>query len=317
MPSSASPLTKRRRRRFRYSIVACARWEQEFICEWLAYHRSIGFDHVYLYCNDDDPAPLFDRVTPFLGGPTPFVDFMHYPFKGQQREIYLHHLRHFLGESEWFSYLDIDEFLCIRRAPTIGEYLATFPSDCNCVYFNWVFYGNNGFVDRPGGSVLLQYTRRQPALDPHTKHITKSASVDAASFDGYSFPFWHGWSGANALNKRPYSALGEPAFDYYENFPDTAWPHVADRHHEIHAAAYVAHFAFKSEAGFVLRAERGTDGDFGSQGMWKEMFEAGQHVDFLETVNAEPDEFLKQYWERYLGLPITVLPRVEAPDTES
>ncbi len=53
----------------RYSIVTPARWEAESIVEWLIYHRSIGFDHVYLYCNDDDASELFDRLCPFCASP--------------------------------------------------------------------------------------------------------------------------------------------------------------------------------------------------------------------------------------------------------
>ena len=32
----------------KFSLVACARWEDEHILEWLDYHKAIGFDHVYL-----------------------------------------------------------------------------------------------------------------------------------------------------------------------------------------------------------------------------------------------------------------------------
>lgn len=96
------------------SIVACARWETQAITEWLLYHRSIGFDHVYLYCNDDDPAELYAAVLPFLQGDAPFVTFRHYPFQGQQFHMYMHCLRAHKDESEWVMFLDVDEFLCIR-----------------------------------------------------------------------------------------------------------------------------------------------------------------------------------------------------------
>ena len=40
------------------SIVACARWEDPYVAEWVTYHLDLGFDHIYLHCNDDDPAPF-------------------------------------------------------------------------------------------------------------------------------------------------------------------------------------------------------------------------------------------------------------------
>ena len=57
----------------RFSLVACARWEENDILEWLDYHRSIGIDHVYLYSNDDDASTLRNVIGPHLEGPRPFV----------------------------------------------------------------------------------------------------------------------------------------------------------------------------------------------------------------------------------------------------
>ena len=45
------------------------------IVEWLLYHRTIGFDHVYLYCNDDTPIALHNTVKRFTLGSNPFVTF--------------------------------------------------------------------------------------------------------------------------------------------------------------------------------------------------------------------------------------------------
>lgn len=66
------------------SMVACARWETQYILEWITYHRSIGFDHLYLYCNDDDPTALYEKVMPFTVGENPFVTFIHYNYTGLQ-----------------------------------------------------------------------------------------------------------------------------------------------------------------------------------------------------------------------------------------
>src|SRR6202012_3377326 len=70
--------------KYAFSLVACARWEETTIQEWVEYHKSIGFSHIYLYSNDDDPNPLFRAVAPYTYGPDPFVTFMHWPIRGQQ-----------------------------------------------------------------------------------------------------------------------------------------------------------------------------------------------------------------------------------------
>ena len=79
--------------KYRFSIAACARWESRFIVEWLNYYRIIGFDHVFLYCNDDDPRELYGKVLPYVLGPEPFVTFRHYPLQGEQLRMYRHFLQ--------------------------------------------------------------------------------------------------------------------------------------------------------------------------------------------------------------------------------
>jgi hypothetical protein len=82
-----------------FSLVACARWEEMQIQEWLEYHKSIGFDHVYLYSNDDDPTRLFRAVAPYTYGTEPFVTFRHWPCVGEQVPIHLHFLETFKHET--------------------------------------------------------------------------------------------------------------------------------------------------------------------------------------------------------------------------
>lgn len=52
----------------KFSLVACARWEEKDILEWLDYHRSIGIDHVYLYSNDDTAYTIWNAIEPHLSG---------------------------------------------------------------------------------------------------------------------------------------------------------------------------------------------------------------------------------------------------------
>ncbi len=95
---------------FEIVIVACARWENDYIVEWLNYHRIVGFNHVFLYCNDNDPSELYEKTLPFTFGSHPFVTFVHYPFQGMQGQMYKHFLKHHAHMTKWFIFLDIDEF---------------------------------------------------------------------------------------------------------------------------------------------------------------------------------------------------------------
>ncbi len=123
-----------------FAIVACARWESRFIVEWLNYYRAIGFDHVFLYCNDDDPQELYEKILPFTQGTAPFVTFRFYPYQGQQNLMYCHFIRNDLDKSKYVGFFDIDEFLRLQKNKTINEFIEQFSGDPECIMFNWVFF---------------------------------------------------------------------------------------------------------------------------------------------------------------------------------
>lgn len=179
--------------KYRFSIAACARWETAYIVEWLNYHRSIGFDHVFLYCNDDDPAELRQKVSAFTKAPAPFVTFRHHVAQGEQAQIYQHFLAHHLAECEWVSFLDIDEFLRLPEDETISDFMARFGAHTDCVLFNWIFFGPNGHKQPPDGPVLTNYTRRSGNLHPYTKYVAKASifSRDHIANLKDNVSFWH------------------------------------------------------------------------------------------------------------------------------
>lgn len=283
-----------------FCLVVCARWETAYIVEWLLYHRSIGFDHVYLYCNDDDPRELYERVLPFSAGPSPFVTFQHYPAQGEQRSMYRHFLKTYRRAAEWIMFLDVDEFLCLRGVDNIRHFAAALPNEWDAIYFNWLYFGTSGFIERPAGSVLLQYTRREKVVNPYTKILIRSARIPDSDF---STAIWHDWHEALGPALRGFNVLGHPMHGYYDNFPDDAWRYLYsdDVMRKLFDTAQVFHFAMKSKRDHLLRMERGMQGDFHRQGTWNELHRAGKLEPFLELTNAVEDTYLRDYWSRYLA----------------
>ena len=68
--------------------------------------------------------PLFRAVAPYAYGADPFITFQYWPAVGQQIEIYLHFLKTFKHETEWFSFLDIDEFFVLKGVDNIAAFHA-------------------------------------------------------------------------------------------------------------------------------------------------------------------------------------------------
>ncbi|MBU6426079.1 MAG: glycosyltransferase family 2 protein, partial [Rhodospirillales bacterium] len=283
-----------------FAICACARWETRYITEWLSYYREIGFSHVYLYCNDDNPGEMYQQVLPFLQGDAPFVTFHHHPHQGQQFEMYAHFVRNHLAETEWASFFDIDEFLRLPPGETIGDFMQRFPADVESVLFNWFNFGPNGHKTPPNGPVLETFTRREEKIHPFTKFVTRSASM--AGILAVPRPrvhgFWHTVSDKFDHPVKTVNVLGEDAAEYYTEFPDRAVESLADpaRSERLFAMAGVHHYRFRSEHAYTERATRGLGGDFQGQIAWKQAAESPDFAGLLAAMNAVEDTSLANFW---------------------
>ncbi len=286
--------------KYRASIIACARWETQYICEWLAYHRSIGFEHVYLYCNDDDPRDLYEQVLPYCQGEPPFVTFQHFPFQGQQFHMYMHCLRKHKDESEWVIFLDIDEFLCLRNVNDINRFLDGCPDDWDCVQFNWLFFGHNGYHERPPGSVLKNYTRREKRIHQTTKTLTRTQKIDLRRIDHLIY-IWHNWTEVFGAGFKAVNVLGEPAEEILARKGERYYPGSDANQKALYDTAVVHHYAFKSLTDLTRRAERGLLGEFSGQAWWRDLAVAGKSAESLGPLNAVTDTYLADYWDQYIS----------------
>jgi hypothetical protein len=282
--------------------VACVRWEEADIAEWVHYHKSIGFSHIYLYSNDADPAPTHKAVLPYLRGRDPFVTFNYFPksdSQPQQHLIYYHFLETYKQQTEWFTFLDADEFYVLKDVDDVGRFMRPFEAHYDAVYFNWIIYGHAGKEQRDGNSILLSHTQRSRSLDPHTKVLTRSAPVEVAElrrqYEHGKPGFWHFWDGYKVGPSRLVNVLHENMEGYSDAFPKRAYecirrPGIAD---QVAAKGYVAHFQFKSEADFQRRVERG-----GSLTVpfWRDTLARGSHVDFLKRGSDLTDTYLARFW---------------------
>jgi hypothetical protein len=281
--------------RHRASIIACARWESPYIAEWLAYHAALGFDHVYLYCNDDDPTELREALRGLPPTLAARLSFRPYFGQGQQSLMYQDALRFARQQSDWISFLDIDEFLVLRSWSSIPDLLKQLDRDgVDSLHFNWLFYGNNGHKTRPAGSVLRNYTRRSRTVDGHTKHISRAACFEPQRLARAGFPFWHGltdsaWDGFTRRN-----VLGDDMGPLLHAFPTAmlAYLDAEARSQAIIEAGYIAHFALKSEEDFRIRVARGLGGNFGGQVKWQRHLDNGESPAILDAMNQERDNVL-------------------------
>ncbi len=189
--------------------MACAGGEPRSITEWLLYHRAIGFDHVYLYCDDDDPAHLYGQVLPFLQAAPPFVTFVRFPYQGQQFYMHRHFLEHRKHQAAWIAFLDVDEFLCLPGLDDIRRYLAGCPPEWDAIHVNRNEFATGGQAGPPRGSVLTACTQRDRTLSRVTRTLTRSACIDLARIDR-KHEFWRDWGDMLPPEAIAVNVLGDP-----------------------------------------------------------------------------------------------------------
>ncbi|GAB6967002.1 hypothetical protein JCM25156A_10390 [Komagataeibacter kakiaceti JCM 25156] len=277
-------------KRYNCSVVVCARWEKPYILEWVTYYKSIGYDHIYLYCNDDQPDDIYREILPFVVGRDPFVTFVHFTTQGFQQQMYLHFLTNYRQETEWVSFFDVDEFLNIPAFRDIGDLVTHYP-EADCILFYWIVFGHNGHERNPPGPVLENYRKRAVGVNEYTKYICRTDSLlDDKIFSPEGFGFWH-----------------NPAWHAYGEIRvvDVLHREVPDIHtlsageiQVIENTASVHHYMIKSKEYLRHRIRRGTTGAFSGQVIWDET-EAGRKnavEESMRAFNAAENTSLCDYW---------------------
>ncbi|WP_082786289.1 glycosyltransferase family 2 protein [Acetobacter tropicalis] len=268
-------------------IVACAANENKYINEWISYHLRLGFDKIYLYCNDIDPEPLYKTVLPWID--LGCVIFNHHPVPGEQNVMYMHYLHVYRMHDEWVSFLDVDEFFSIKEFLRKRE-------NTDCIYFNWLRFGPNGYQETPSGLVLENYTRREKIVDSTFKIILKTSAIDLQFMVDNRCPFQHGLGAGdwffNPFNRnenfKGRNVLGDNMREVLEN-PES---YCLKKSEQILWSATVAHFYLKSIDHYRQRSLRGKDLGPGWELDWTRKFESGEYKKEIEKVSEVHDEWL-------------------------
>jgi hypothetical protein len=295
------------------AIVACTRSEPEYLTEWLVYHQNIGFDHVYLYCNDDDPLPCFETIMPFNARRVPFVTMVHFPFVGVKLQMYRHFLKHKVHDVEWFIFLDVDEFLVFRDDGNVRNFLANRQKEADMVFINSLVFGPPDFREKSVGSVLLNCTRRSRNLSPVTKVLTRASTVNAARYlsDGKA-GFWQNWDFRGEQLSRAVNVLGEDMSAYFgeDKAGRCAFLQEGDRTQRIIATALIHRYVSRSPDDILKHLKPGTSEDVEGQFFSSpDVLESGTGA-FLRQFSEVEDMSLHDHWRALL----TVKSSVFSPD---
>ena len=229
-------------------VVGSARNEGPYLLEWIAYHRAIGFDHVFVYTNDnsDGSDQLLDVLA--SNGVVTWIRSEIGPNTLPQFRAYAHALS-VLPETldyRWTLISDLDEYLAYdtTRFAHLRDYLSWQEmGQADAIALPWLIYlagPKDLWRDAP---CTERFTLRQPNVNHHVKTIFRTNL------------FW------SATAHNPYASLGLPISYKADNgLPHIAKPpeHNQALAHDPQAThAWIAHYIFKSASDAVMKAMRG------------------------------------------------------------
>ena len=157
-------------------LTVCAIFKNEgrFLREWMAFHRSIGAEHFYLYNNNssDDFRSEIDSE---------FVTLTDWPTRDMpQKHAYWHCIHTFGRQSRWIAFIDIDEFLFSPTQQDIRPILRKH-ENAPAIRIDSPFFGTSGRQQIPE-SVPLSFTKRSATrfstksiVDPRYVHRIENA----------------------------------------------------------------------------------------------------------------------------------------------
>lgn len=146
----------------------------EYLPEWIAYHRRIGIDYVYIYDNNS-PANLTEQYKD-----RDDVEIVQWPWERSQLQAQNHFLLAGRRRCQWAVLIDVDEYLMVRQrdfAATSEQALRVFlrrmreKSDYSQIRVTSIVLGSSGHAYRPHAPLAEAYWHLAIEQDKLTKPV--------------------------------------------------------------------------------------------------------------------------------------------------
>jgi hypothetical protein len=164
-------------------IVTSVRNEGIGLLEWIAHHRSLGFDEIIVYTNNntDGSQELLEILARHQI--IRLINNTVGPQASPQRKAYEHslHLLPLLRQYRWAFYLDADEFFIPHCGPgfDLGDFFVQLGHRFGleppaAISFNWKWYGSENAFEKSDGLVLRRFGH-----SIHNTHVKSLVRLDS------------------------------------------------------------------------------------------------------------------------------------------
>ncbi len=128
----------------KYNISICGIFKNEasFLREWITYHEIIGVEHFWLY-NNNSSDNYQEILQPFID--RGLVTLIDWPYDQGQISAYHDFYEHYRHQTQWYTFLDIDEFFVPKYEMSLLDWLKhsgldRFPA----LLIYWRMFGTSG-----------------------------------------------------------------------------------------------------------------------------------------------------------------------------
>ncbi len=188
------------------ALIAIMRNEVRYLLEWVAYHRLIGFDEIFVYDNvSNDGTTLLCQELQAAGliNYKTWIDPAPEEKTGPQIPAYRDAAQ--TVKADWLCFLDADEFLVLDGFHSIHSFIQSAGRESMPIALNWKIFGSNNLKRYDSGLVTDRFTRRGLITADVNRHI-KTIGPRSALIDGAQVHV-HGWI-LNRLNQFYVNAAG-------------------------------------------------------------------------------------------------------------
>jgi len=181
----------------RIAIIAIVKNEAPYLLEWIAYHRVIGINDLYI--SDDGSNDGTEELLQKLADSSIIRRLPPPPTEAnRQLAVYKSAMDSHRNEFDWVAFTDVDEFI-LPDAPTLKQALSPLllSRDVGAIGFNWATYGSSGLELAGPQPVIERFGSRGPvdwSVNQHMKVLVRSDAFRSVGKNPHYFELNSGYA---------------------------------------------------------------------------------------------------------------------------
>lgn len=159
-------------RPIKLAVCIIAKNESEYIAEWMAYHKVVGVEKIFLYDNDSDDN-MHDILKPFIDDG--FVVYHQIHGNKMQGIAYTDALHRYGKMCRYMAFIDGDELIApVKQGDDVirilDEFFSKYPQ-AGGLAVNWAMFGSSHYEEKPEGLMTERFVWRAEIGKPGTQMI--------------------------------------------------------------------------------------------------------------------------------------------------